>query len=221
VGVGVGLFLAMVTLAFLVVRDRWGFRRRLRAGRRAAAALERPREEPIIVAAPVVQPAAVVAEPEPTESVAAPPEPPVAAPEPELPVAAPVAAAAVLTPRPEVAAKPAPAEVKPVEVAKPAPTPAPEPASAPQAPPRVGIQAAVAAALERRRAERAALLAAGQTPIVSPPRPLPPKAPIRPTTGAGAETVASAVNVEALFEQAFGAGAATPAEKPKDGTNSG
>jgi hypothetical protein len=239
-GVGVGLFIAMIALAVFVLRDRSGFRRRLRAGRRAATALQRPREEPIIVAAaPVVQPAMVVDEPELVESEAAEPEIAVAKVEPEAPVSQEVTAV-VDAPQAEVAAKPVPAEVTPVETATPVvapePIPAPEPAPTPEAPPRIGIQAAVAAALERRRAERAALAAAGQSPIVAPPKPLPPKAalpvrpaatsvrptaaPIRPTDAPVAPADPGApLSVEALFEKAFKT--ESPAVKPKDGAPPG
>lgn len=234
-GVGLGLFIAMLLLALGVMRDAWAYRRRLMAHRQARAAMASLDEEPTIQPAAAPRPVAakaVVAESEPI--LAAAPKPQATAPlEPMMRAAPPEAATPVAAepsrPAPPQAVETAPAEDAKVVAAEPTTSPvvadapaaastpaepepaasAPAPAAAPakpEAPTRTGIQAAVAAALEKRRAERAARLAAGETPLAT--TPVPPRP--RPANDSAAADAATAANVEELFAKAFTASTVTP-----------
>jgi hypothetical protein len=213
-GLAAGLVLAMAGFALMAFIERRALRRRLWAGRRATAALAEPatiesteRTGPLF-AAPVV-----------TESVAVPPTPPPG----KVPAPPERQEATVGPAEVAMAAEPAPATTP--DVAEAAETPAtvppallePEPpAAVPEEPKEQplpkGIQAAVAEAAKRRRAQRA--IERGEpvpTELLALPRPASSAPPsrasgawMRPAVVPDDAPVRSDVNVEALFEKAFG-----------------
>ena len=211
-GIGIGLVLAMGLFAGLSWLERRRLVRRLRAARATgtgAAIVDPPKAA--LAAASLLARASQRSDPQAVEPQARPVSvPPLEAAEPvqlqpihhetrpaEPPPPAVSAGEATFGPDEADAAEPleqrdvAPAPIQPV---------ADEPAVAkPNDPPRVGIQAAVAEAAARRRAAREA----GLLPKVPPP--VVPAASGSPDA-AGSE--AAGVNVEELFEKAFGT--ATP-----------
>lgn len=212
-GIGIGLVLAMGLFAGLSWLERRRLARRLRTARtvRSVAAVVEPpkaavpaasllarvsqRTEPDAVepqAQPVVAPPieeVVTVQPQPVVHEAQPAEPPVPA--------GSDAQGGEFGPDEADAAEPT--EQTDVEI-EPVPPVVDEPAAAvPKEPPRVGIQAAVAEAAARRRAAREA----GLLPQVPPP--------VVPTASGNPDAASSdapSVNVEELFEKAFGT--ATP-----------
>lgn len=212
-GIGIGLVLAMGLFAGLSWLERRRFARRLRTARTVRS-----------VSAAVDQPKATIAAASLLARASQRTEPPGAEPPAQPVVAPPVEEAVAVQPQPVVheaqpAEPPSPAgsdaqggefgpdeadAAEPTEqtdvAIEPARPVAEEPADAtPKAPPRLGIQAAVAEAAARRRAAREA----GLLPQVPPP-----VVPAAPGGSSAAASEAPSVNVEELFEKAFGT--ATP-----------
>jgi hypothetical protein len=215
-GLAAGLVLAMAGFALMAFIEHRALRRRLRAGRRAAAALAETAP-----AAKDGQTAPLFAAPAVTEPVAAAPGlPPAKDPIPQEarePERKPAEAPGFVNPGPA-----GPEAVAASEAPKSLPPPMPEPdepgavpAGKPEQSLPKGIQAAVAEAAKRRRAQRAKERG----------EPLPPEPVALPKRGSAAASTArtaggrvqpyspaapvdgpvrSDVNVEALFEKAFG-----------------